>query len=442
MVERSPQLASIVCPRCGNRFAAPVQNVIDVGRHPELKAMLLQGRLNIATCPQCGTGGMLNVPFVYHDPEKELLLVLAPNNLKITGDAQQRLIGDLSNAVMNSVPPAQRKAYLLQPKVFLTLTSLMEAILQADGVTPEMLEAQRARARLVEQFLQASDEIALQDLVAEHDADLDYDFFATFTASIDAARIEGQNELVGRLLALRDKLLDMSSLGRSIRAQREALESLGEEVTREELLEKVINAQDDGVVEVLISAVRPLVDYPFFQMLTKRIEAADEQEAARLKQLRTRILEVTKEVDAQVKKELERASSLLQEILLSEDQEQAIRAHLSQIDDIFLSVLTANIQNAQETGREDIAEELADLMELVFEVAEEGTPPQVRFVNRLLRAEYPQGTQEILRENADQVNKELLQFMDSLSKNLEDSGRQELSQRLGKIRQQAEALLA
>lgn len=442
MSERPPQLVAVTCPRCKNRFSAPIQNVVDVGRHPELKAMLLQGRLNIAICPQCGTGGMLNVPLVYHDPAKELLLILTPNTLSLTGDAQQRLIGDMSNAVMNSVPPEQRKAYLLQPKVFLTLPSLTEAILQADGVTPEMLEVQRARARLVEQFLQTSDDIELRDLVAEHDEDLDYDFFATLTASIDAAHVEGQSALVDRLLTLRGRLLEMSSLGHSLRAQREALESLGEEVTREELLEKIINAEEDGVVEVLISAVRPLVDYQFFQMLTNRIEAADEQEAVRLKQLRTKILEVTRELDAQVKKELDRVASLLQEILLSEDQEQAIRAHLDQIDDLFLNVLTANIQSAQEAGQQAIAEELIDLMDLVFEIAEESAPPQIRFVNQLLRAEYPRGTQEILRKNADQLNEEFLEFMATLGKDLEASGREELGRRLGKIRQQAEALLA
>jgi len=151
MSERPPQLVSVTCPRCGNQFAAPILNVLDVGRHPEFKAMLLQG-------------------------------AFTPNTLNLTSDVQQRLIGDMTNAIINSIPPEQRKAYLLQPKIFLTLPSLVEAILQADGVTPEMLEAQRAKSRLVEQFLQVSDELELQALAAEHDEDMDYDFFAMLSA--------------------------------------------------------------------------------------------------------------------------------------------------------------------------------------------------------------------------------------------------------------------
>jgi hypothetical protein len=442
MSERLSQQVSVTCSQCGSRFSAQIRSVVDVGRHPELKATVLQGRLNVVTCPKCGTGGILNVPFVYHDPDKELFLIFIPSNVGLTGDDQQRLIGDMTNAVMDSIPPEQRKAYLLQPKVFFTLPSLMEIVLQADGITPEMLEAQRARTRLVEKLLQANDEVELQSLVEEHDGDLDYDFFASLTASINAAHAEGQNALVKHLLALHSRLLEMSSMGHNVRAQREALESLGEEVTREELLEKVVSAQEDGVAEVLITAARPLVDYEFFRMLTDQIEAADEQEAVRLQQLRTKILEITKELDEQAKKEFDKAASLLREIWNSEDHEQAIRAHLDEIDDIFMAVLSANIQSAQESGQEASAEELKDLMELVFNIVEEGAPPQIRLINQLLRAEYPQGTQELLQENAEQVNDEMLAIMGVLSENLEASGREALGRRLVEIRQQAEALRA
>ncbi|MDY7039492.1 MAG: CpXC domain-containing protein [Chloroflexota bacterium] len=441
MSSRSPQVVSVTCPSCSSRFAAPIQNVIDVGRHPELKGMLLRGQLNVAVCPQCGTTGMLNVPFVYHDAANELLLVLTPNDLNLSSDAQQRLIGDMTNAIMNSIPQKQRKAYLLQPKIFLTLTGLMEAILQADGITSEMLDAQRARARLIDQFLQVSDDVELRSLVVEHDEHLDYDFFASITASIDAALAGGQSALAEHLSALRDKLLEMSSLGHTIEAQREALASLGEEVTRDELLEKITNAQEDGVVEVLIAAVRPLVDYKFFQILTNRIEAADEQEAERLKQLRTNILEITKRLDAQAQIELQEAASLLYEIWTSENREQAIRAHLDEIDDLFLTVLSANIQGAQEAGELAEAEDLTNLMRLIFDIVEESAPPQIRLINQLLRAEFPKGTEALLRENITQVNSELLEIMDTLGGDMEASGRGEVSKRVEKIRRQAEALL-
>ncbi len=441
MSEQPAQVIRVTCPFCKNQFTASIQNVVDVGQHPELKTILLQGRLNVVTCPHCGRNGMLNVPLVYHDPAKELLFVLTPNNLNLTGDVQQRLIGDLSNAVMHSLPPAQRKAYLLQPTVFLSLESMLEAILQADGITPDMLEAQRSRARLVDELLTVDDDVELAKRVAEHDAEIDYDFFSLLIMAIRSAEAAGQAGVVARLSALYNKLLELSSTGQSIQAQREALESLGEEVTREELLEKIITAHDDGVVGALVATLRPLVDYQFFKMLSARIEAADDEEAERLKQLRSKILEITRELDEETRELFEEASSLLREILLSEDREQEVRDNLDRIDDLFMSVLEANIQSAEEAGEVEAAEDMASLRELIFDIVEEGIPAPIRFINQLLRADYPGGTQALLQENAAQVNDELLAIMEALGQNLEDSGREELSQRLGAIRQQAVALL-
>ena len=103
-----PQTVPVPCPLCGRRFAAQVQSIIDVGQDPEAKSKLLRGKINIATCPQCGNAGMLNVPFVYHDPDKELLLCFLPSELGRRGDDQDKLGGDLSNRLIGSLPPETR----------------------------------------------------------------------------------------------------------------------------------------------------------------------------------------------------------------------------------------------------------------------------------------------------------------------------------------------
>ena len=121
-----PQVLPVTCPYCQAKFAAPIQRVVDVSRDPRLKVALLQGRLNVATCPQCGNTGMLNAPFIYHDPEKELALCFVPTELGLMATDQQKLIGDLTNAVVNSLPPEKRKGYLLQPKIFLSLQGLLD----------------------------------------------------------------------------------------------------------------------------------------------------------------------------------------------------------------------------------------------------------------------------------------------------------------------------
>ena len=137
----APGGIQVRCPRCQTPFAAPIINVVDVKRYPQLKAALLSGELNRAACPSCGAVSALSVPLVYHDPDKELLLVLIPSELNLPPDQQQRLIGGLVQAVMSNVPAEERKSYFLRPETLLSRQRLVERILEADGVTREMLEA-------------------------------------------------------------------------------------------------------------------------------------------------------------------------------------------------------------------------------------------------------------------------------------------------------------
>ena len=149
------QITPIQCPVCGAQFSAPVQSIIDVGRDPQLKAQFLQGNINVAQCPQCGTQAPMTAPLLYHDPANELALVLMPNELNLHHDDQQKIIGSLTNTLINSLTPEQRKAYLLTPKTFFTMQSLVNVVLETEGITPEMLERQKDKARLINEFLQA-----------------------------------------------------------------------------------------------------------------------------------------------------------------------------------------------------------------------------------------------------------------------------------------------
>jgi hypothetical protein len=54
---------------------------------------------------------------------------------------QERMIGPLITQVTNRLAPEKRKGYLLRPQSFFTYQSLIERILGADGITPEMIES-------------------------------------------------------------------------------------------------------------------------------------------------------------------------------------------------------------------------------------------------------------------------------------------------------------
>lgn len=440
-----PQILPVTCPYCRARFAAPVQRVVDVGQAPKLKVALLQGRLNVATCPQCGNTGMLNAPFIYHDPEKELALCFMPPELGLPAAEQQKLIGDLTNAVVNSLPPEKRKGYLLQPQIFFNLQGLLDTILQADGVTKEMIEAQRVRGELIYKLLDARSDELLKQLVEEHDAELDYEFFQILTAAMETARANGKDDLAQHLLALRTRLLDLTTVGKREAAQWKAMESLGEKVTREDLLQKMIECQDEDQLQAYVALGRPLVDYVFFLALTEKVNAAQtegkSEEAQRLTDLRAKILELQAKYDAEVAAVLQRTADLLREILQSQDREATVREHLGEIDDTFFAILSANIAQAEETGQKKIADDLRRVGDLILELLQESTPPEIRFINQLLQVEYPEGTKKVLGENASQVTAELIEVMDFIAEDLKRGGHNKAAQHLSNIRAQAATMV-
>jgi hypothetical protein len=441
-----PQTATVPCPLCGRRFAAQVQSIIDVGQDPEAKARLLGGKINVATCPQCGNAGMLNVPFVYHDPEKELLLCFLPPELDLRGDDQHKLVGDLTNRLMSYLPPEKRKGYLLQPKIFFSLQGLIEEIMQAEGVTKETLEAQKAKLNLIQRFLDATSDEVLQVLVRENDDQLDYEFFSLLTGSIEMAKAEGEEDRARRLLGLREKLLEFSSLGRASRVEREVAEALEEGMTREEFLEKVIECESDAELRALISLGRPMLDYQFFRSLTSKIEALDAEEgnakeAQRLKDLRARILEIRDELDVETRAILQQKARLLKEIFESEDWEESLREHVEEIDGALFAILSANIEQAEAEGDKEATRKLQSITDLALKLLEERTPRSIKFISQLMEAQYPRETKKLLEENVEWVDNELLGAMDLIIENLTRRGEKRTARQLREIRDQARAML-
>lgn len=445
----SYQTIPVTCPSCGNRFVSPVLTTIDVGQDPEAKALFLSGQINVAACPQCGHAGVLSTPLVYHDPDEELFFTYMPAELGLPETEQQRIIGDLTNRVMSSLAPEQRKGYLLRPQSFLSLEGMAEAILKADGITPDMLEAQRAKASLLERLLSATSDDSRRTIVQENEEQLDYEFFQILTLNIELAQGNAQEEARDQLLELRRQLLDWTTVGREVAAHEDAIRELGSEVTREGLLEKLVEAfmtGEDAKVKTMIALGRPAIDYVFYQQLTARIEAADEKgnspEANRLKALRERVLDVTAQVDAELQRATEQANRLLQEILASEDLEAAVRAHLDEIDELTLNALALNLQAAQQAGRTDEAQRLQQLGDILMKLIQESQPPEIQFINGLLTTDYPDGTQSLLEENRQQIDERMLELMRLVEDDLTQSGRVELAQRLAKIQKQAASLMS
>ncbi|MCS6844245.1 MAG: CpXC domain-containing protein [Caldilineales bacterium] len=438
-----PQVMGVNCPNCGATYPIQVFNVIDVGQDPVLKPLLLSGQLNVAVCPRCGVGGAIATPLLYHDPEHNFLGVYVPE--QAGANKQQEVIGQLSRRLMDNLPPEARRGYMLTPKQFLTYQSLLEKILEFEGITREMLDKQRRQLQLLDQALTAlQDPEGLRQLVKDRNAEMDDEFFALLQSLINSSVAAGDESGAHLLVDLRERLIELTSWGESVQRQRAALAQLKPDTSPEELLEMVVSAQDERVVEALVTAARPLVGYTFFQALTERSEAAqargDVAEAKRLASLRDHILEYTRRLDQLQRAVVQQAVAVLNEILAADDVRQAVAERADLIDETFLSVLAANLQEAERRRADQALEKLQAVWDAVMEIVEQSAPPEVALINRLLAADYPRQTRQILAENKAMLTDQFMEALDALASQMEANGDAQVARRLRQIRSQAQLM--
>ena len=139
----------ITCPNCGTPYVADIYQVVDVGQQPQLKEMLLSGQLNFAVCPNCGAGGRIATPLLYHDPAHDLFMIHIPQEMPMDQVRREELVGRLVQQVINQTPMEKRRGYMLQPQTMLTMQSFMERVWETEGVTPEMLARQQKQVCLL-----------------------------------------------------------------------------------------------------------------------------------------------------------------------------------------------------------------------------------------------------------------------------------------------------
>jgi len=437
----SPEKIQIPCPGCGSLIPAEVRRVVDVGQNPDLKGQILRGQLNVTTCPHCGRRTAVMTSLAYHDPDKELFTCVLPSELGLSGEEQDKTVGELTNMLMSSLPAEKRKGYLFRPQTLFSMQSLQEEILRADGVTPEMMQDQTEKSQLIRELLaQREDEAELKALVEEKKGQLDYEFFLLLTASIDEARQEENEVSAEQLTALRTRVLELIGA-----PERPPSVEIGAGMTRQELIEELLAHKDDDDLKALVVVVRPLLDYQFFQTLTGQIEAAEGkgegERAEELTELRSRILDLVDELDQEVEEAVARASELLRQILESEDIQAAAEENLEQIDGAFLTSLEVNIVAAREAGQEEMVEKLTGLQEHISSLLEARMPPEVRLLNRLLSAEGLEERQGLLQEQAELVDEQFLQLMRLVVEDLRRQGHEMAADHLGESVGQVEAML-
>ncbi len=338
-----PQLITPDNMRGGGRNQPPPVQIVDVGRDPSLKSALLSGRLT-----------NLAAPFIYHDPAKQLAFVLMPMELNMRDTDQQRVIGQLTQNVMRGLPENAPRGYLLQPKMFFTFQSLVEAVLEADGVSPEVLRTQQEKVDLLRELARGSDEASLRQKARDNDAKIDGAFFDILNASIDANLNAGRESAANQLAGLQKIILEETAYGKKVGARMAVLESFQKSPTREVLLDQLIDAPDVESREMLVTLGRQLLDYAFFQSLTAKIDVADANGKEKLIALRKEVQDTRDKVDEASRIYMQEKAGLIQAIASSKNPLETAREREAEIDDAFFSVLQANAQEAQRRVMRDV----------------------------------------------------------------------------------------
>jgi hypothetical protein len=434
----------ISCPNCGTNYTAEVHQVIDVGRNPELKAALLSGQINVAVCPSCGTAGQLASALVYHDPAHELFMVHVPQELNLDQVEREKYIGQLTREVVDNTPQEQRRAYMFQPMMMLTMQSFLEKVLETEGITKEMIERQRKQAELLNTLLTADKDVA-DHLISERASEIDEVFFAMLRQYIDAASQLNDDKQLVPLINLQARLMTETEAGRRLEKQQVALHGLNRAakeaggLTPAILLQQILKYQEDmDIVASLAQAGLQAMTYEFFTGLTNEIErqqlAGNEEAVERLSAIRSDLLQVQEEVQEQTRQVLGEAKEVLETILGAEDMQQALRANINKVDDAFMYVLSAETARAEETNDSESLEKLDALRDLLIAEAESQTPPEVRLLNKLVRAESEKELQQLAEDNRDLLSPDLAAVVDALLEQAESAGQQELKERLSAVK--------
>ncbi|MEA4908126.1 MAG: CpXC domain-containing protein [Anaerolineaceae bacterium] len=407
------------CPRCHQPVVADIEQLFDTNVDPKAKQLLLSGNFNLIRCPNCGYQGNLSTPIVYHDPSKELLLTYFPPDLGMQVNEQERLIGPFINQVTNKLPPEKRKAYLLRPQNMLTFDTLLEKILEADGITKDMIQAQQQRLSLLQRLLSAAPD-SRGEIIRQEESLIDSDFFNILSRLAESSMAQGDEQAGAVLAALQQQLLNETKFGKDMQSQakeaEEAVKSLQEAsqqgLTREKLLDLIIDAPTETRLSTLVSLTRSGLDYTFFQILGERIEKAGDEQKQKLTGLRDKLLAMTQQIDQAIQQQMEQTKAALDSILSAPNLDEALAQNLDIIDEYFMEIVQQELQAARQQGNLERSGKLQRIQQLIEQLTT--PPPEIEFIKELLGATDAAERQQLMEHNQDKVTPEMLQMLNNV----------------------------
>lgn len=408
------------CPRCHQPMVAEVQQLFDVTTDPTAKQKLLSRGTNVARCQACGYEGLMATPVVYHDPEKEFLFTFFPPELGLPVNAQEKQIGPLINQVVNALPPEKRKGYLFNPQTMLTYQTLIDKILEGDGITKEMIEAQQKRIGLIQRLLSTAKSEDRITIIHQEVELVDGEFFAILGTVLESAMAQGDEKAMQSLKDIQSELLKETKVGQELLAQsvetQAALKTLQEAskagLTREKLLEILLSLKSESSLTTVVSLTRSGLDYQFFQILSEQVDKAEADKKQPLIDLRDKLLKLTREIDNELKKRVEESTKLLSIIIAEANVEEAVTKHLGEIDEFFSQAVQAEFEAARQNN--DLAR-IEKIQKVIATIEKESAPPpEIALIQQILEAKDEPERAKLLNENSALINDAFLQALNSI----------------------------
>jgi hypothetical protein len=413
-------------------MTAEIQQLFDLNTDQEAKQKLLSGAANMIQCLACGYQGLYPTPIVYHDPEKEMLLTYFPSELGVSINEQEKMVGPLIKRVVNDLPMEKRKAYLFQAQSMLTYQTMMEKILEADGVTKDMLDAQQKKLQLIQRLLSTASVDSRKEIIKQEEALIDETFFGLLNRLVEATIAQGDKQSAQQLALFQQELLQETKVGQEIqekmKSSQKAMEDLQEAakagLTREKLLDLLIEAPDEIYINTLIGMVRTGLDYEFFQILSQKIDAtSDPEQKTKLSSLRDFLVEVTRQIDAQIQEEKQHARETLNKILAEVNIEVGLEKYGNELNDFFVEAVQEGLQEARKAADLEKISKLGQLNSMIEEASK--PPAEIQFVETLLQAPDAESIQTLLNEKPEVINDEFLQLLANLINQTEQQGNQQ-----------------
>ncbi|HRQ32807.1 MAG TPA: hypothetical protein PLM89_06865, partial [Anaerolineales bacterium] len=160
-------------------------------------------------------------------------------------------------------------------------------------------------------------------------------FFALFSRLAQAALQSGTEAVAAQVTAIQQQLLEETDFGRELQESlkeleiaQKSLQEVGQNLTREKLLELVLASPNDARLRGYVSVARGGMDYQFFQLLTEKIDKASNDEKVKLESTREKLLDFVSEMDKQLEARQKQALEFIEALLAQDDIVKAVRDNL------------------------------------------------------------------------------------------------------------------